>query len=1229
MNVCSKNNEPIINKLKEREKGEIFVNIKRGDLSNSKDYNNIKSKEVKLSNINNSNEIINNKEEDDVYKIWMNSMEELKNEDNGNEDEQVNGKQIKKEIDRDEKDKQVINCDINELNEIQEGIFKEKKIKSLLKLFILNCQTINRNEENALVKKNFIKQYILDFRPDILNIIDVGKKNINNMIIPNYVLYNNGRDILGVFMSIKESVQIEEEIFIMKDAKMAFCYIRPNETNKAKLNKVYDLLKENFMVTGDLNLKSNQNLANVIINNKFNVKGEQTGQTVIINDLSDYCDVEEIPAPSDHNLIICKTVKEVRITKAVKIQSLSVEETEKVIRGIMEGSKVKINTTIKQIKQRPAENCEEVFMKGLLEKVINQDTRGIYKYYNFLWKDLKREPFLGTFVNEGIKNSLKDFYEHKDDKKYEEIIIEDNVLDATENLELKNQTYSKAVNQELINLDNLDKTLSKIWTEVRQKKKEKEAINNFLKFANKYKDKLMFKTFFLIKNKQLKTFNDVRIIVVTPTIIKIWEDLIYEKVRVFIEEEIDAKGIYQFGGKKGSSTYQAILNVQTNHFNLNGNGLIYVDIAKGYDNVKFDILREDINQIQQEQIRSLLKVWLTLVSNCDVNVNNDRIKKTKGIAMGLTLSPLVFNWYTHKAVIKSNLRTNKITMYIDDLALVITKEYERDFDNIKREFNKRGLIFNMKKCSFITNDDEVKNKLENMELKKVDTEKYLGKSLKIDTNRNIIGDNRFLMFNDNTIALPNFSNLIIKKLIVEGAILARLRYVLMMKSLEHIWERAALWRFLRKIYMKDFKKLSYAQLVMITGNILRYCIDMRDLVIIKENVNKAKPFDVYKETNDQILKKITTGIDIIDKSLISIDFMENANEWEIDLEFLKIKLDEWWSLIKRKLIANKIKEKIEDVKVRDKPLENTFELLSNKLFNNYKVMMNIILRHLDFEKKNIIAFIKIVLKDITNCIEEDKEIAINSRTDIIFLNVTYKDLDREIIKLQELTLDNKIKKYRKELNMWLSNIDYIIELNNVNKLPVEDLVTFLRARIAWYKEEKMYQIGCDETYIEIDKNYKAENSVAVDGSFNKENKQVGAGVIFNINNFKRKLALCVDIEKYKEERNITGEMFATLVAINIAVKEGIKEINIIFDYIGLYFYSEDKWACNSEVAKVYNYEINELKKKININWKKVKSHTDYYLNDEADKLAKIGAGIIIENNIIVNKVNEKNWKNII
>lgn len=1197
--------------------------------------------EGKFIDINTSNNNTNYNRENSVYKEWMYSFKEYKSIDVC---EQTNGKIEKRDfssIDITNKnnkekeklmqvslDKGVINCDINDLNDIQEEIFKEKRVKCLINLFILNSQSINKNEDNALVKKNFIKQYILDFKPDILNIIDVGKRNVNNIIIPNYVLYNNGRDILGIFTSIKESVQIQEEIFIMKDAKMAFCYIRPNETNKIKINKVCELLNEGFMVTGDLNLKSNQNLANLIINKKLKVNGEQTAQTVIVNDSSNYCDIEEVPAPSDHNLIIYKTTREIKITKAVKIQSLSIEETETVIRGIMEGNKVKINTTIKQIKQRPAENCEEVFMKGLVEKIINQDTGNIYKYYNFLWRDLKREPFLGTFVNEGIKNSLKDFYEHDNAKNYEEIQVDETMLNTIEITELKNQTYSKAINQELINLDNLDKTLSKIWTEIKQKKKEKEAIKNFLNFANKYKEKLLFKTFFLIKNKQLKTFNDVRIIVVTPTIVKIWEDLIYEKVRVFIEEEIDAKGIYQFGGKKGSSTYQAILNVQTNHFNLNGNGLIYVDIAKGYDNVRFDILREDIDQIRQEQIRSLLKIWLTLVSNCDVNVNNDRIKKTKGIAMGLTLSPLVFNWYTHKAVIKSNLKTNKITMYIDDLALVITKEYERDFVNIKNEFNKRGLIFNIKKCSFITNDEEVKKNLVNMELRKVEVEKYLGKSLRIDTNRNIIGDNRFLMFNENTIALPSFCNLAIKKLIIEGAILARLRYVLMMKSLEHSWERAALWRFLRKIYLKDFKKLSYAQLVMITGNILRYCVDMRDLMIIKEHIIKTKPFDVFQETNVQILKKITTGIETVDKALSNIDFMEDATEWDINLEFLKMKLDEWWSLIKRKLVANKVKEKMEDVNVVHKPLENTFDLLNNKLFNNYKFMMNIILRHLDWEKKNIIMFIKIVLKDIAKCVEDNKDIEINSNTNVIFLNVTYKDLDKVILKLHELTMNNKIKKYRKELNLWLSNIDHIIELSNINKLPVNDLVTFLKARIAWYKEEKIYNIGCEEGYIEIDYNYKTENLIAVDGSFNKENNQVGAGIIFNLDSFNKRLALCVNIEKYKKERNITGEMFATLVAVNIARKRGLKEIDIVFDYIGLFFYAEDRWACNSEVAKVYNYEINELKKSININWKKVKSHTNYYLNEEADRLAKIASGVTEEDDVTVLILNEENWKDI-
>ena len=109
----------------------------------------------------------------------------------------------------------------------------------------------------------------------------------------------------------------------------------------------------------------------------------------------------------------------------------------------------------------------------------------------------------------------------------------------------------------------------------------------------------------------------------------------------------------------------------------------------------------------------------------------------------------------------------------------------------------------------------------------VQFEKYLGKFIKLDKNGNIIPDNRFLLINNNVFALPKFTIFGIKRLIINGAIIARLRYALMMCSLKSRLEKYKTWKFLWTIFRSDFKKLSYIQLSFISMNIFRLCIDLR------------------------------------------------------------------------------------------------------------------------------------------------------------------------------------------------------------------------------------------------------------------------------------------------------------------------------------------------------------------------------------------------------------------
>lgn len=70
-----------------------------------------------------------------------------------------------------------------------------------------------------------------------------------------------------------------------------------------------------------------------------------------------------------------------------------------------------------------------------------------------------------------------------------------------------------------------------------------------------------------------------------------------------------------------------------------------------------------------------------------------------------------------------------------------------------------------------------------------------------------------------------------------------------------------------------------------------------------------------------------------------------------------------------------------------------------------------------------------------------------------------------------------------------------------------------------------------------------------------------------------------------------------------------KKINIIFDYLGNVLYLKGAWSPKTKLAKFFVNEVNKLLKDhtLEIVWLKATSHTGIELNDEADRLAKVGA----------------------
>ena len=87
-----------------------------------------------------------------------------------------------------------------------------------------------------------------------------------------------------------------------------------------------------------------------------------------------------------------------------------------------------------------------------------------------------------------------------------------------------------------------------------------DIINNIIDIANKNMGSIISDVFFLQKNPIVKEFNYVRVIIIIPTIIKIYECLVFDKIVDHLSKLI-SKSNYQFGGVRGGSTYEAMLKI--------------------------------------------------------------------------------------------------------------------------------------------------------------------------------------------------------------------------------------------------------------------------------------------------------------------------------------------------------------------------------------------------------------------------------------------------------------------------------------------------------------------------------------------------------------------------------------------------------------------------------------------------------------------------------------------
>ena len=134
----------------------------------------------------------------------------------------------------------------------------------------------------------------------------------------------------------------------------------------------------------------------------------------------------------------------------------------------------------------------------------------------------------------------------------------------------------------------------------------------------------------------------------------------------------------------------------------------------------------------------------------------------------------------------------------------------------------------------------------------------------------------------------------------------------------------------------------------------------------------------------------------------------------------------------------------------------------------------------------------------------------------------------------------------------------------------------------------------------------------VDGSYNKDTKTYGFGGFLVENGERHKIQGAGRDDDIASLWNVGGELSGAIEAIKLAIALELKEIYIIYDYLGIEMWATGKWKRNKPVTEAYYRFIQDIKELIDVHFVKVKGHTGIDGNEEADKLAKEAAGINIE-----------------
>ena len=144
---------------------------------------------------------------------------------------------------------------------------------------------------------------------------------------------------------------------------------------------------------------------------------------------------------------------------------------------------------------------------------------------------------------------------------------------------------------------------------------------------------------------------------------------------------------------------------------------------------------------------------------------------------------------------------------------------------------------------------------------------------------------------------------------------------------------------------------------------------------------------------------------------------------------------------------------------------------------------------------------------------------------------------------------------------------------------------------------------------QVKQTQKSEAVAYVDGSYNIATKEYSYGMLMYVKDDVVEQAEKFDDPEMCQMRNVAGEIEGSMHAMQYCLDNGIKSLDIYYDYAGIEKWALGEWKTNKEGTIAYKRFYDSIKDKLEVHFHKVKGHSGDAGNDRADALAKSALGI--------------------